>query len=98
MAAVVFSEELFQNDSQLAEEIFSVMKLAHETMTFIIERAQERGEIRNDIAKESLALVILGALRLMVKKWQLSKYAYSLEQESAQVWAALKTLLSPVNM
>ncbi len=94
MAAVVFSEEAFRNDPQLAEEIFSIMTLAHDTIAGVVGRAQARGEIRHDIPKEHLALLILGTLRLLVKRWYLSHYTFDLQQESVRVWESLKALLS----
>ena len=93
MTAVVFSEEAFQDDSRLSETVFSVMTLAHDTLVDILDYAQKNGEVRNDIPKEHLALMILGALRLMVKRWRLSNYAFDLKQESIQIWTSLQTLL-----
>ena len=59
----------------------------------VIAEAQHKGEIRSDIPKEHLALIILGTLRLMIKRWRLSGYAFDLRQESRQVWHSLKTLI-----
>ena len=93
MTSVVFSEEAFQDDSGLSETVFAVMSFAHDTIADIIGEAQKVGEIRPDVPKEHLALIILGALRLMVKRWRLSNYAFDLEQESRRVWRSLQTLL-----
>jgi AcrR family transcriptional regulator len=94
MTAVVFSEEAFQDDIRLSEKIFSIMTLAHDTILDIIDCAQKDGEIRNDIPKEHFALMILGSLRLLVKRWRLSDYSFDLKQERIRVWESLKTLLS----
>jgi TetR/AcrR family fatty acid metabolism transcriptional regulator len=93
-AVVVFSEELFQNDLRLAEEVFAMMTLAQETVAEIIGEAQINGEIRPDLPQDHLALMILGTLRLLVKRWHLSHYAFDLQQESARVWESLKTLFT----
>ncbi len=97
MAAVLFSEEMFQNDTQLAEEIFSIMTLTHNTIAEVIERAQARKELRADLPKEHLALMFLGTLRILVKRWYLSHYAFDLQQESVRVWNSWKTLLAVQN-
>ncbi len=94
MTAVVFSEEAFQDDERLADIIFSVMNAAHDGMTEIIDAAQQMGEIRSDIPATHLALTILGSLRLLVKRWRLSKYEFDLHQESQAVWQSLKTLMT----
>jgi len=95
MTAVVFSEEAFQDDSRLAELIFSVMNAAHEGMSDIIAAAQQTQEIRSDIPAEHLALMILGTLRLLVRRWRLSTFGFDLRQESQAVWQSLKTLMMP---
>lgn len=98
MTAVVFSEEAFQDDPRLAEIIFSVMNAAHEGLAEIIAAAQQAGEIRGDIPAAHLAITILGTLRLLVKRWRLSKFGFDLRQESQAVWHSLKTLItSPLN-
>lgn len=94
MTAVVFSEEAFQDDKRLSEEVFSVMTSVHDTITDIIGQAQQSGEIRQDIPKEHLTLMILGTLRMLVKRWRLSGYSFDLKQTSIQVWESLKTLLA----
>ncbi|MCP4402236.1 MAG: TetR/AcrR family transcriptional regulator [bacterium] len=93
MTAVVFSEEAFQDDSRFSETVFAVMSFAHDTIVDIIADAQKAGDIRTDIPREHLALIVLGALRLMVKRWRLSNYSFDLKQESGRVWASLQTLL-----
>ncbi len=93
MAAVVFSEEAFQDHSRLAETVFLIMNFAHETIIEIIREAQQQGQIRDDIPGEHLTLLILGALRLMVKRWRLSNYGFDLKTESERMWCSLQTLL-----
>jgi TetR/AcrR family transcriptional regulator, fatty acid metabolism regulator protein len=93
MAAVVFAEEAFRSEPRLAEETFTIMNLALETVANIIEKAQARGEIRHDVPQEHFALVILGSLRLLVKRWHISNYAFELRPESVRVWESLKKLL-----
>lgn len=98
MTAVVFSEEAFQDDQRLADIIFSVMNAAHEGLVEIIAAAQQTQEIRGDIPAEHFAIMILGALRLLVKRWRLSKYGFDLHQESQAVWQSLKTLMTPPSL
>ncbi len=93
MTAIVFSEEAFQDDKRLSEAVFSVMRTAHDTVADIIAQTQQNREIRCDIPKEHLTLIILGTLRMMVKRWRLSAYSFDLKKERLQVWKSLKTLL-----
>jgi AcrR family transcriptional regulator len=93
LAAVMFSEEAFCNDPRLREEIVAILNLTHETISGVIERAQSKGQIRADLPSDHLALMTLGALRLLVKRWHLSNFAFDLREESSRVWESLKTLL-----
>lgn len=94
MTAVVFSEEAFQDDRRLSDEVFAIMQFAHATIAEIIAQAQHTGEIRDDVPKEHLALMMLGSLRLMVKQWRMSGYAFNLNEESQRVWQSLKTMFT----
>jgi AcrR family transcriptional regulator len=93
IAAVIFSEEIFQNDNRLSEEVFSIMKLSQDTLIVLIEKGQKEEEIQSDIPKEQLALILMGALRLMVKKWRLSGFSFDLEKEGADLWDALRKII-----
>ena len=96
MAAVIFSEEIFQNDRRLSEEVLSIMKLRQDTMIVLIEKGQKKEEIRSDIPKEQLALILMGALRLMVTKWRLSGFSFDLESAGSDLWDSIKKILKGV--
>lgn len=93
LAAVLFSEEAFRSDPLLNEEMTSVVTVAYDTIVEVVGRSQKKRELRHDLPEEHLALVIMGALRLLVKRWYLSKYTFDLEEESGRVWESLKRLL-----
>jgi hypothetical protein len=63
----------------------------------ILDDGQAAGTIRKDIPAEHLILMILGALRLFVKKWQLTGAPFSLMDEGLKLTASLKCLLKPAN-
>ena len=96
LTAVIFSEEIFQNDKRLSERVFSIMQLSQDTMIALIEKGQKRGEIRSDIPKESLSLIMMGALRLMVTKWRLSGFSFDLEKEGTELWDSIEKILRGV--
>ncbi len=96
VAAVIFSEEIFQNDKRLSEKVFSIMKLSQDTLIVLIEKGQKDEEIRSDIPKEQLALILMGALRLMVTKWRLSGFSFDLESAGADLWDSIEKILKGV--
>ena len=97
MTAVVFSEEAFQDDQRLADAILAVMNLAHETVVEIIGNAQQNGEIRQDIPQKHLALMLLGTLRLLVKRWRMSGYAFDLMRACEEMWESLRRIMAVEN-
>lgn len=97
LAAVIFSEEIFQNDKSLAMEVKSSMKLSQDFIASLIQEGQQAHMIRVDIPQEQLSLIILGALRLIVTRWRLSDTAFDLEKEGHKLWMSIKKLIYPVN-
>lgn len=93
-AAVIFSEEIFQNDKRLAEQVRLIMQLNENMIIKIIKKGQQNIEIRSDIPKKQLSLIIMGALRLIVAKWRLSKYSFDLEKEGAVLWISIKKVIA----
>ncbi len=93
LAAVIFSEEIFQNDKRLSGQVAAIMKINMKAMSTFIKQAQQNDKIRNDITKEQLSLIIMGALRLIVTKWRLSDYSFDLEKRGADLWKSIKKLI-----
>lgn len=93
IAAVIFSEEIFQNEKQLSVAVFAIMNESQQVIHKLIEKGQESGQIRPDILPEQLSLIITGAIRLIVTKWRLSGFAFDLEKDGLQLWQSLKRIL-----
>ncbi len=92
-AAVIFSEEIFQNDKRLSVEVEEIMKTNQQFLSGIIELGQRGKEVRDDISHEQLALIIMGSLRLIVTKWRLAHFSFDLESEGLKLWNSIKRLL-----
>ena len=94
IVSVLFAEEIFKNDKDLIKKIKSILHLNQDNFKKIIEIGQQNNEIRSDVEADQLALVVLSTFRLTVKKWELSGYAYSLEEEGDTISHTIRTLLS----
>lgn len=79
-ATVIFSEELFLNEIELVNKMKEMMMRRETYISEIIEIAQAKSEVRDDIDKQSLALIIMGGMRLLVKKWALSGFQSDLNK------------------
>lgn len=93
LAAVIFSEEIFQNDKRLSAEVEEIMKVNQQFISSIIDLGQKDKELRDDISHEHLALIIMGSLRLIVTKWRLANFSFNLESEGLKLWNSIKRLL-----
>lgn len=93
ITAVLFSEEIFQHEEILSKIVVKIMENHQKMIENIIEEGQESGEIRNDIAKEELGIMVMGSLRLLVTRWKLSKYSFNLSEEGKLLVSSLTRLL-----
>ena len=95
LARVLFSEELFQGDPEAEEILFGMMRRHRTAMLRHFKEAEEAGEIRSDIPADTLFRMILGPLRLLVKQWGMSGFAFDLREERRRLLDSMKMLLSP---
>ena len=60
----------------------------------VIEEGQKNNEIRTDIEAEQLTLIIMGSLRLIIKKWTLSNYNFDIKDSGKELWQSVIKILS----
>ncbi len=94
LAAVIFSEEIFQNEEELSRRVAAVMDFSQKAIAKIITQGQDRGEIRREISATRLALITMGTLRLLVTRWRMSGNSFSLVREAAEMWHSLSLLFN----
>ena len=94
VTAVIFSESIFQNDTNLSKEVFKLLEMHEKALHCIIERGQKHKELRSDIEDKEIIRVIIGSIRYTVTKWRLSGYKFDLKMECALIIASLKKLLA----
>ena len=95
LAAVMFSEEIFQNDQRLAGMVLEIMNQSRSAITQIIEEGQLSSTIRADIPAKDLVTIIMGSLRLTVKTWQLNKCTYDLIEAGQAFLQSIRKILEP---
>jgi len=81
LISVVFSEEIFRNDELFKAKSSQIINGNLNLVTQIIQKGQEQGEIVNNIDAKNISLIIMGSLRLFVKRWQMSNFAFDLHEE-----------------
>ncbi len=93
IVSVIFSEEIFKNEEVLKESIINVHNMHQENVEKIIVQGQSTGDVRQDIDDHSLALIIMGSLRLLVKRWELNNHNFNLAREGKKLLNSFKLIL-----
>ncbi len=97
LVSVIFSEDLFQNETSLLNKTKEIMQKSINELTSIIEHGQNKGEIRSDIKTEDLTLILIGTIRMYVKQWKMSDYSFDLSEHGNTLITSLKQILQPIN-
>jgi len=94
LAAIIFSEEIFNNDSSIAKIIRNMMKKNEEKLINVLTYGQSKGDIRTDLDAKQLSLIIIGSFRFLVTKWHLTDYAFDLESEVEELLNSLERIIT----
>jgi len=70
------------------------MRSHKDKMHGVIARGQSSGAIRADVDSLSLFRTIFGGMRLLVKQWCLSGFAFDLLKEGEELWKAQRRLIA----
>ena len=93
VAAVIFSESIFQNHKRLSSEVNKFLKMHEETLRIILKRGIENKEIKNDIAVDETIYIIIGSMRYLVTRWRLDGHDFDLYAAGQRLLTNLKALL-----
>ena len=94
VTAVVFSESLFQSDTNLSKEWLNLVTMHEKELNCVVERGQINKEISCDIDDKEIIRIIIGSIRYIVTKWRLSSYSFDLKTECSLVIDGLKKMLA----
>ncbi len=94
LAKVMFSEVLFENDTDLSNKMHEIIQTHMHQMIEFVHQAQASGQIRKDIDEKHLFRMIVGSMRLLVTQWCLSGYSFPLEEEGKRLWKSVQKLIA----
>jgi len=93
LSAVVFAEEIFQNDRRLADKVLHIMNTHRALVLGMIQQGQESKELREDVPKEDMGLMVMASLRLLLTRWRLLRFDFDLEEKGRVLWGSLRKLI-----
>lgn len=93
LAAVIFSEDIFQNEKKLKKSVLNLMEQSQALLLGIICEKRPQNDVRDDIEAEQIVIIVLGALRFLVTKWHLSRQGFDLKEEGNRLLEALGRMI-----
>ena len=93
LTAIIFSEEIFNNNSILAKPIRIMMKLNQNKLIAMIEKGQASGDVRVDIQAEQISLMVIGSFRFLVSKWHIMNFDFDLKKDVNEMLDAIEKVL-----
>ena len=93
IVSVIFAEEIFQNDTELSEKVSNLIKENQDFILSLIKEGKENGEVRKDLNDVMIVNSILGAFRLIVKKWKMEGFSVSLKSSLDEFLEYLKATI-----
>lgn len=90
---VIFSEEIFRNEPILKQKIAEIMDRNSGVIKAIVAEGQAKGEIKSDVESKYLTLIIIGALRMMVKRWQMGDKSFNHKREVSNLFNTIKEII-----
>lgn len=94
LVAVFFSEDIFKNETALKEVVKQIQVRNLDTLRDIITKGKENKDVREDVDTSSLTYIIMGALRLLVKKWGLNDQDFCLRIEGKKLINSINQLIA----
>ncbi len=95
LARALFTEELFDESQECADALRQMFKSHRARLIGLFQEAKTNGEIRDDLANETLFTIVFGSVRQLVKEWTRSNGAFSLLKRRDMLLDAFRKILRP---
>lgn len=98
-AAVVFSDEAFMNEERLSLVVRRLMERGINNTRELLQQAFDNNEIRRDqhLNADDLAVLLLGGIRLVVRRWHMDKQGGDLRSDGLRVLKSFLGLVAENN-
>lgn len=94
LISVISSEEIYQGEDYLKEKIRDITLLVAGKLEEIVKEGQMKKEIRDDVPSSQITIMIMGAMRMMMVKWQLFEQKINLMEEGSKILENVLMLIS----
>jgi len=94
LISVISSEEIYHGEEYLKNKIKGITLFVAGQLEVIIKEGQEKNEIRNDLPSSQLTIIIMGAMKMMMAKWQLFDQKINLVEEGSKILESILMLVA----
>jgi AcrR family transcriptional regulator len=92
---VVFSDGLLEETGKVNDAIAQIVATKSLYLRMILAQGQEEQYFTSDISTDELLHITLGTFRMLMFRWRISHFEFSLANESKKVFGALLKLIAP---
>lgn len=91
ITAIIHAYEGLMREPELSDRIKSIFSNRTSNIRFLVEEAKRHRNLNSDVDIENLVDIIMGLERVIILKWRINNYNFSLKE---QTLSALKMLLN----
>lgn len=89
----VFSDGLMDESQEINQQIFKIMQVKMKYIVPIILEGQQTGVFTNKISMDEIVHVIMGAFRLQMYKWRVSRFELDINRIGNNLMESLLTII-----
>lgn len=89
LISVIFSEEIFQNDTQLAKKVMDIQQLNEDIVRELLKKLKETKQIPETTDIDTFCLLFFGSLRHLVRQWKFGGYKFDLVERGNILFDAI---------
>ncbi|MBS3787977.1 TetR/AcrR family transcriptional regulator [Candidatus Bipolaricaulota bacterium] len=94
-ARLLFSDDIHFDDEQLRGLLLNVVSERKKFIQELVEKGQNQGVIKSDMAPEGISLMFIGLIQTKVLLWSLSGRDDSLTRDSEELWDVFSRSVEP---
>ncbi len=95
MAALVYTEEVFKMEPLIFSQIQETISKRIQTIERILEQGQKDGIISTRFSADNMALIMFGAIRILIANWRFSGFSFDLTERGKSLTDDMLNMIKP---
>lgn len=94
LISVIFAEEIFRNEPALTHKVMEIQKSNEAYLSPLIQNLPLNEGV-SDTPVEILVMMFLGPVRLLTRKWKMTRYNFNLREQGNQL---IQTIINSITL